>query len=209
MVGALEFDDPAAPDLKAAQGGPATTMRDGVLEVVSDPDDYLENAVALAVPRDEIGDLVIRMKADKGTYLRLAWTSAEGPSDGKIWRAKLDVRFIDNQDFHTYVVNARDVMRRGLRQGENLGHLYIQPADVAGAKVELDYIRFISKASRYAAASRGVDYETHRRRDAPRRVHAARPGARVRAQGPRAASPGSISAWACCSTAGRCASRSA
>ena len=54
-------------------------MRDGVLEVVSDPDDYLENAVELAVPRDEIGDLVIRMKADRGTYLRLAWTSAEGP----------------------------------------------------------------------------------------------------------------------------------
>ena len=78
--------------------------------------------------------------------------SAEGPSDGKIWRAKLDVRFIDHQDFHTYVINARDVMRRGLRQGENLGRLYILPADVSGAKVELDYIRFISKASRYAAS---------------------------------------------------------
>ena len=68
VVGALEFDDPAKPDLKPAQGGPATSMRDGVLEVVSDPDDYLENAVELAVPRDEIGDLVIRMKADNGTY---------------------------------------------------------------------------------------------------------------------------------------------
>ena len=111
------------------------------------------------MPRDEIGDLVIRMKADQGTYLRLAWTNAQGPKDGLIWRAKLDVRFTDTKDFHTYVVNARDVMRRGLREGENLAHLYIQPADVAGAKVELDYIRFISKASRYAAASRGVDYE--------------------------------------------------
>ena len=160
LIGALEFDDPAAPDLKSVQGGTSTTMRDGVLEVVNDPDDHLENAVALAVPRDEIGDLVIRMKADKGTYLRLAWSRAEGPSDGKIWRAKLDVRFIDHQDFHTYVINARDVMRRGLRPGENLGRLYILPADVSGAKVELDYIRFISKASRYAASSRGVDYES-------------------------------------------------
>ena len=130
-----------------------------MLEVVSDPGDYLENAVELAVPRDEIGDLVIRMKADQGTYLRLAWTNAQGPSDGKIWRAKLDVRFTDHQDFHTYVINARDVMRRGLRQGDHLARIYIQPADVAGAKVELDYIRFISKASRYAAVSRGVDYE--------------------------------------------------
>ena len=66
------------PELKAAQGGLATSIRDGVLEVTNDPDDYLENAVALAVPRDEIGDLVIRMKSDKGTFMRLAWTNAEG-----------------------------------------------------------------------------------------------------------------------------------
>ena len=146
VVGALEFDDPGKPDLKAAQGSLATGIRDGMLEVTSDPDDYLENAVELAVPRDEIGDLVIRMKADKGTFMRLAWTNAEGPADGKIWRAKLDVRFNDTKDFHTYVINARDVMRRGLGRGENLARLYIRPSDISGAKVEIDYIRFISKA---------------------------------------------------------------
>lgn len=160
VVGSLEFDDPAKPDLKAAQGGLATSLRDGVFEVTSDPDDYLENAAELAVPRDEIGDLVIRMKADKGTFMRIAWTNAEGPADGKIWRAKLDVRFNDTSEFHTYVINARDVMRRGLDRGENLARLYIQPSDVSGAKVEIDYIRFISKASRYAASAHGSGYES-------------------------------------------------
>jgi arylsulfatase A-like enzyme len=160
VVAAFEFDDPAAPSLKAAQGALSPSVRGGLLEVVSDSDDYLENAVELAVPREEIGDLVIRMKADKGTYLRLAWTNAQGPVDGKIWRAKFDVRFNDNKDFHTYVINARDVMRRGLRKGENLARLYIRPADIAGAKIDIDYIRFISKASRYTAASHAVDYES-------------------------------------------------
>ena len=159
LIGALEFNDPAAPDLKPVKGGTSTTMRDGVLEVVNDRDDHLENAVALAIPRDEIGDLVIRMKADKGTYLRIAWSTAQTPKDNKIWHARYDVRFIDHQDFHTYVINARDVMRRGLRSGENLGRLYILPADISGARVKLDYIRFLSKASRYAS-SRGVDYES-------------------------------------------------
>ena len=45
-------------------------------------------------------------------------------------------------------------------RGENLAQLYIQPSDVSGAKVEIDYIRFISKASRYAASAHGVGYES-------------------------------------------------
>ena len=87
------------------------------------------------------------MKSDGGTFMRLAWTDAEGPADGKIWRAKLDVRFSDTKDFRTYVINARDVMRMVLERGENLARLYIQPSDISGAKVDIDYIRFISKAA--------------------------------------------------------------
>ena len=135
-------------------------VRDGALEVVNDPDDYLVNAVPLAVPRDEVGDILIRARADKGSYLRLAWSTAEGPKDGKIWRDKFDIRFRDNKDFHTYVVNARNVLKRGLKAGESLGRLYLQPADVAGAKVEIDFVRFVSKAARYAEAPHGADYET-------------------------------------------------
>ena len=53
VIQALEFDDPAAPGLKPAQDGAAVAVRDGALEVVNDPDDYLVNAVPLDVPRDE------------------------------------------------------------------------------------------------------------------------------------------------------------
>ena len=161
VIQALEFDDPGTPELEAArQDGTAVAVRDGALEVVNDPDDHLVNAVPLDVPRDDVGDILIRARADKGSYLRLAWSTAEGPKDGKIWRDKFDVRFNDNREFHTYVVNARNVLKRGLQQGESLGRLYLQPADVAGAKVDIDFIRFVSKASRYAEAERGADYET-------------------------------------------------
>ena len=160
VIQALEFDHPAAPEFKPAQDGTAVAVRGGMLEVVNDPDAYLVNAVPLDVPRDDVGDILIRARADKGSYLRLAWSTAEGPRDGKIWRDKFDVRFRDNKDFHTYVVNARNVLKRGLKAGESLEQLYLQPADVAGAKVEIDFIRFVSKASRYAEAPHGVDYET-------------------------------------------------
>jgi hypothetical protein len=166
VIQALEFDDPAAPELQPAQeDGAAVAVRGGALEVVNDPDDHLVNAVPLAVPRDEVGDILIRARADKGSYLRLAWATAEGPRGGRaagrnIWLRRIDVRFNDTKGFHTYVVNARNVLKRGLKEGESLGRLYVQPADVAGAKVEIDFVRFVSKASHYAEAPHGVDYET-------------------------------------------------
>jgi arylsulfatase A-like enzyme len=158
VIQSLEFDDPTSPELKAAQG--KAEIREGLLRVVSDGDDHLVNAVSIAVPRDDVGDILIRARADKGNYLRLAWAGRDGSADGRIWRNKLDVRFTDHDGFHTYTVNGRNVLKRGLMPGEKLEHLYLQPADIAGATVELDFIRFVSKASRYAEADHGVDYET-------------------------------------------------
>jgi arylsulfatase A-like enzyme len=158
VIQSLDFESPAAPELKAAQG--KAEVEEGVLRVVSDDADHLVNAVAVAVPRDDVGDILIRMRADKGSYLRLAWAGPEQDPDGRIWRHKFDVRFNDHNGFHTYVINGRNVLKRGLRPGEKLEHLYLQPADVAGAAVEIDFIRFISKAARYAEADHGVDYET-------------------------------------------------
>ena len=160
VLRSLEFDRPMQPDLSAANEELAVNYRDGVIEVVQDPDDYLVNEVAINVPRDEVGDILIRAKADKGTYMRLAWAGADGPFLGKIWHNMFDVRFVDNYDFHNYTINARNVLKRGLRPGESLKQLFINVADVPGAKVEIDYIRFISKAARFAVAPYGVDDET-------------------------------------------------
>lgn len=161
ILQSLEFDDPNALELKAADGALRLEAQNGVLRVVNDPADHLVNAVPLTVPRDEVGDLLIRLKAEKGSYLRLGW-SAKGrpPTDGLIWRHKFDLRLDEGGDFHTYVVNARNVLKRGTRPGEQVGQLYLQPSDAPGAAVEIDYIRFLSKAARYAAAPNGVDDET-------------------------------------------------
>ena len=86
-----------------------------MLKVVSDPDDYLVNAVSLDVPRDDVGDILIRFRADRGSYLRLGWAKAGGRDDGQMWRDILDLRFRGHGEFHTYVINARNVLKRGLR----------------------------------------------------------------------------------------------
>jgi arylsulfatase A-like enzyme len=160
LVDALEFDQDARPDLAPANGGLAVSAREGVLSVVTDGDDYLVNSRPLSIPRDAVGDIMIRAKADRGSYLRLAWAGEQGPGDASVWLHRIDLRFSDNRDFHTYVINARNVLKRGLAAGERLSHLYLQPADAPGAKVELDFIRFVPKSAVYAATPHGVGDET-------------------------------------------------
>ncbi|MGE3292119.1 MAG: sulfatase [Geminicoccaceae bacterium] len=159
VIAALEFDDPHRPELAAAAGRLKISTGEGTLSVVSDPEDYLINAVALDVPRDDVGEILIRMRADQGSYLRLGWAPAGGRADGQMWHDILDLRFRGHGEFQTYIVNARTVLSRGLAPGESLGQLYLQVSDVPGATVEIDFIRFISKTARYMASARGREYE--------------------------------------------------
>jgi hypothetical protein len=97
-----------------------------VLRAVSSSNGFLTNPAPLDIPVEDIGDILIRAKADKGTYMRLAWAGQDGPENGRIWRNKLDIRFRGHGEMQTYVVNARTVLRRGLGSaGARLGYLYL------------------------------------------------------------------------------------
>ena len=170
------------------RAGPRPRMRDGVLEVVNDPDDYLENAVAAgrAARRDR---------------------RSRDPHEGG--QGHLSAPRLDQRRRAQRRQDLAGQARRPLHRHQGLPHLRHQCArrdaarSAARARISpaSTSSRPMSRAPRSSwttsgssprrrampPASRGVDYESHRRRDAPRHVHAAGPGARVRAQGPRAA----------------------
>jgi arylsulfatase A-like enzyme len=174
ILRAFDFDDPANPSFVTGSGTEAPVVQGGVLRAVSSSDGFLTNPAPLDIPVEDIGDILIRAKADKGTYMRLAWAGQDGPENGRIWRNKLDIRFRGHGEMQTYVVNARTVLRRGLGSaGARLGYLYLQVSDEPGATVEIDSIQFFSKTSRYLRADHGLDYESVN--DVMRRVLYMRP----------------------------------
>ena len=160
IVYALEFDDPASPGL-SLNGSLKPELAGGFLRATSGgDDDYLASAARMSVPQGEVGDILLRVRADRGTYMRLAWIGEDGAADGRIWRNRFDIRFKDHEGFHTYVINARNILKRGLKPGENLTGIFLLPADTPGANVEIDFIRFISKTSSYLATQNGIDFHT-------------------------------------------------
>ena len=191
-------------------GWPRDQHADGMLEVTNDPDDYLENAVELAVPRDEIGDLVIRMKSDSGTFMRLAWTNAEGPARRQDLAGQARRALHRHQGFPhlRHQCPRRDAAWSASAARTSPGSISSHRTSRA-PRSSIDYIRFISKAARYAASPHGVGYESI----AGEMRHAMfmRPDQelRVRAQGPRAAAAPRFRHGRAARRPSRCGSRSA
>jgi len=151
-----EFDTPD--ELVAAQGKARPTVRDGVLAVEHVPDDYLHNARPIEIVTDDVGEIVVRVKATQGKHFSLAWSPKAQPENP--WRWRVDIPLIADGKFHNYSINARNALRRGLDEGKELHFLALQPSDVAGDAVEVDFIRFFATHAKYLRKPRDVSYET-------------------------------------------------
>ncbi len=157
---ALEFDGADRPAFEPRDGAAPASVADGLLRVTATDGGYYV-LDGLAIPRDDVGQILIRMRASGGSFLRLGW-QGEGTDRRslQLWRHKIDLQFRDTDGFHTYVIDARNVLKRGLEPGERIRRLLLQPSDRPGAVVEIDWIRFVGRAARYAHAVRGSQSES-------------------------------------------------
>lgn len=151
-----DFDTPD--DLVSATGKLKPTVNNGVLSVEHVADDYLQNARPIDIVTDDVGEIVVRARATKGSHFSLAWSPKAKPEFP--WRWRVDIPLIADGKFHNYSINARNALRRGLDEGKELHFLALQPSDVPGDHVEVDFIRFLSTHSKYLRKPRDVSYET-------------------------------------------------
>lgn len=151
-----EFDKPD--ELVSAGGQLKPTVHDGVLTVEHVKGDYLQNAQPIDIVTDDIGEIIVRAKATKGAHFSLGWSPKAKPEIP--WRYRVEIPLIADGKFHNYSVNARNALRRGLDEGSELHFLALQPSDVPGDEVEVDFIRFLSTHSKYLRKPRDVAYES-------------------------------------------------
>ena len=158
VILSFEFKDPGAPGLVAADGSAEPQIEDDLLRMSGqDAEDYLTNQDPLTLRRQEVGDILVRARTNKKTWTTLAWSSEDEPKN--VWSNRLDLGLVDDGEFHTYVINGQNALRRGAAEGDELARLFVRPATTSDAEVEIDFIRFLSKRSRYLRARNGVNYE--------------------------------------------------
>ncbi len=151
-----EFDTPD--ELQSAAGRMKPEVRDGVLVVEQAKDDYLRNAHPIEIVTADVGEIVVRARATKGTHFVLGWSAKAKPDIP--WRFRVEIPLIADGRFHNYTINARNALRRGMDEGSELHFLALQPSNVPGDRVEVDFIRFLATHAKYLRKPRDLAYET-------------------------------------------------
>jgi arylsulfatase A-like enzyme len=157
---AFEYEGADAVELVPADG--EYTVTGGILRFRQRRRGYLESRGALAIERDRVGEIEIRLRTARGTSLEIGW-SLDPVVD---WRRKRgpdvgSVRMSTRADglFHRYRVDAAGVLRSRTRAGARLRRIFLRASDVPGDDVEIDYVRLVPKAERYASLPFGATYE--------------------------------------------------
>ena len=158
VIFGFEFENSALPDLKPAEGLDEFSVRNGILEVRHSGNDYLTHPKEIQVAKDEIGEIAIRARLKRGKRMLLGWYS-EPPSE-KIFANRLAIDVVPDGEFHVYVLNMKNVLKRGLGIGEDIKGVVLRASNVPNDVVEIDYIRFISKLATYQREPWGTSYET-------------------------------------------------
>lgn len=156
-LSAFEFNDPQA-GLRAFRGISQVGVSGGMLRIRNAAQDFLTNERELEIPGDEVGEIRIRARSTGGSPLRLGWSTEADSSTP--WENALEVDLILDGGFHEYVIDASTALRKGVRSGERIRRIFLQPSSLDGAQVELDYVRFASKSSKYLRSAAGAGYES-------------------------------------------------
>src|SRR5262249_46498051 len=72
-----EFDEPG--ELESAAGKSQPSVSKGVLTVEHVRDDYLRNAKPIEIVTDDVGEIIVRARAHRGTHFSLGWSPSAKP----------------------------------------------------------------------------------------------------------------------------------
>ena len=154
----LEFEDDREQQLVAANEDSDVDRRDGRLVVTHRENDYLRTAAPVRINASNASEIILRARADKGNRFQLSW-AAEG-EESRLERNRLNLDLIADGEFHTYAVNVENAFRRGVGPDEFISVLAIEPSNIDGAKVEIDFIRIVSRLWKYQVERIGTSYES-------------------------------------------------
>jgi arylsulfatase len=132
----------------------------GILSYAHDPSNFLHNVQPLDMKKDKLGDIEIRMKVNhaKKVILGLSRFPEAKPND-PAQTIYLAFWTIPDSDFHTYRMDAQTFLKGSMPGGESIRSVFLFPFEIEKDKVEIDFIRFISRKAKYGQKTHGLSYE--------------------------------------------------
>ncbi len=164
---ALDFDETDSHPFSLTGGD--SVVKDGILTVEFTGKEILESTGDLDIPEYVIGEIAVRARLQKGRRMQIGWSkdpNAQWGDPGKRFDLErfenigvITVDTVPDNEFHTYRIAAHNHIRKRLLYGESIRKVFVLPSDVKGDKIELDFIKLISRREKFAAYPFGRSYE--------------------------------------------------
>ncbi len=161
---AIEFE--AAEPVTLASKPGQSQVADGVLRTKYAADDQLLSQGDFELDPGSVSEIAIRMKHSLGKNMSIGWNH-DGELQNQLTISLLPV----HGEFYEYRINASSLfldtrwpfVSTEPKEGAastGIKQIFLVPSDTPGDSVELDYVRFISKRSKYAKVAHGTTFET-------------------------------------------------
>ena len=119
--------------------------------------DVLVNAAPIDVALNDLSQIEIRMRNEKGKNATLSLSTSFPPDPAAA--SPLRFRIKPGRDFQTYSVRTGSLAKT-LGEKANLRAISLRPSDAATDEVEIESIKLISRLSKYAQAPAAISYES-------------------------------------------------
>ena len=155
---AFEYEGSDPVPLLPAEG--EARVRGGVLEMDFARGGYLVTRGPLDVAGDALAEVEIRIRLERGSGFSLGWSRRrlEGWPDDPDWIDVVPLDVEADGRFHVYRIDARHALR--LRPEKRIRTFFLVPSDAEEDRVEIDYVRFVSRRGRFARSAAGLTHET-------------------------------------------------
>jgi len=133
----------------------------GILKYKHNKSNFLENFKKLDIDKDSIGEIELRIKIKNTKKLILGWSKDFTAAALDPYQTDyLTIWTIPDNTFHTYKIDAKPILKGFLQTGETIKKIFLFPFETSYDEVEIDYLRFISKETKYSQKPFGVVHET-------------------------------------------------
>lgn len=161
----FEGDDPVG--LRPAGGITQLEQAEGRVRILHRSGDYLVSSRSFSVEISDLDSVAIRVKSKRGSQLQFSWgredlsqvATLQDAEEMMAGNSRLRVDLIPDGEFHTYRISARSLPVTVDQSEGTLTDMVLEPSNVDGDEVEIEFIQFISRMSKYLDAGIGTGYE--------------------------------------------------
>jgi len=136
------------------------SINEGILKYTHTNSNVLQSSKELNLKRGTCSYIKIRLKNKKSEKMMLAWSNKP---DSEIYDPyKNDYfafRVIPDNKFHTYRLNVDHILKGFSKKDAKIKTISLFPFKTEEKPIEIDFIRFVSKKSKYINQHYGVAYE--------------------------------------------------